>query len=271
VTRLALAYAIAAGVLAPAIANAQQYPYGPPVPPPQQQQPVPPGQAGQPMPGQAPYGTPYTTPYQQPYAQPPYGQPQPSPPPSNDDDAGRKLEFVYATAGAGGAYASLDALSGKGLQLKHLSGAGGAFELGVGLRLLVLTIGPRARALVLSNALLWQLGGEVGLRLPLGHWDPFVSIQGGYTFGSKPSEDVDCPSCGGGSSKSVGLSGGDVGLAGGVDYYLSSTFSLGGDLALMILFLSREAVAGTGVPALDSSASMTGFGAKLGAHAGLHF
>jgi hypothetical protein len=39
----------------------------------------------------------------------------------------------------------------------------------------------------------------------------------------------------------------------------------------MILFLSREAASNVLVPALDSSASMTGFGAKLGAHAGLHF
>ena len=121
--------------------------------------------------------------------------------------------------------------------------------------------------------MLWQLGGEIALRLPLGRWDPFIALQGGYTFGSKSRDDIQCRSgpCQGTSTDAVSISGADFGLAGGFDYYVSPVFSLGGDLAAMMLFLSRDPVPQTGEILLDDSASMTGLALKLGAHAAIHF
>lgn len=271
---LAFACALTSALTGAAVAQAQQYPYG--------QQPYPPPQ--QPYAPQQPYP-------QQPYGQPSYPQQQMqtaptgsvpyTPLPRNDDeDSGRKLEFFYARAGAGAAFVSLDALGGDNVKLQSLDGIGGAMELGLGARLLLVTVGPRARALVLSNATLWQLGGEVALRIPMGRWDPFVSLQGGYTFGQKPREDIDCgapaakcrpfSATGPMPDDPVGITGADLGLAGGLDYYLTPMFSLGGDLAVMMLFLTRDAVPQTTEPALDRDASMTGLGVKLGVHVGLH-
>ena len=265
---LTMALSPSASAQQPPVYGPQPYaqPYGPP----------PYGQPAPMQPQGAPYGpTPNAAPPQGGY---PYGpQPAVGPAPastSDGEDSGRTLEFFYARAGVGGAYASLDALSGTGLQLRNLSGVGRALEVGFGARLLIMTIGPRARALVLSNATLWQLGGELALRVPVGRWDPHVGLQGGYTFGQKPREDIECgrPTCDG--SGDVGISGGDVAIAGGVDYYVTPMFSLGADLAAMMLLLSRDAAPQPGLPpqpALNDAASMTGFGLKLGAHAGVHF
>lgn len=207
----------------------------------------------------------------------PYGSPYPQRAPStSSEDSGRGLEFFYARAGAGGAFVGLGALGGGDkLRLEDKSGVGGAFELALGVRLLVFTLGPRARLLLLAPATLWQVGAEAAFRVPLGRWDPFVGLQGGYTFGSSSNGNLVCangaPASSCGATGSASWGGADVGLTGGADYYLSPNLSLGAAANVMFLFLSRKAVDGTVDPGLSSAASATGIGLTLGAHAGLHF
>lgn len=243
-----------------------QYPYGPAVPAPAPAPaPAPPLQQVQLQP-QYPYGPP---------PQSPYGSTQPrqaaGPPSRNGEDSGRGLEFFYARAGAAGAFAALGALGhDDDLRMTDTSGVGGAFEVALGLRLLVFTVGPRARLLVLSPATLWQLGAEAAFHIPLGRFEPFVGVQGGATFGSTPSKNIVCvaaASCGG-DGASIG--GGDVGLSAGADYYVTPQLSLGGAANMMFLFLSRKGIGGAVEPALAGSAGVTGLGVTLGAHAAFH-
>lgn len=224
-------------------------------------------------------------PYGAPYGQPAYGAPAPAftttaPPNAHEEDSGRGLELVYARAGIRGAMIASEALGKGELRLKDPTGFGGALDVGVGVRLLVLTVGPRARALVLSNGTLFQVGGEVALRLPLGRLDPFVGIEGGYTFGSR-SKDAFSVGCAPGtptdpctvSGSSRAVSGLDLGLTGGLDYYVSPMLSFGGQASILFLFLSREGLpwALPAETAATASGSGTGLGVLLGGNAALHF
>ena len=152
-------------------------------------------------------------------------------------------------------------------RVKLGSGIGGAFELALGVRLLVFTLGPRARFMVLSDdKTLWQLGAEAAFHIPLGRFEPFVGMQGGYTFGSSSTQ----YKCAGACPSRLSFGGADVGLGGGADYYLTPQLSLGGAANVMFLFLSRKAVDGSPDPAFASSESMIGLGATLGVHAAFH-
>lgn len=269
----------AALFLSHAASAQQQYPYGPPIQQPGAaplQQPA----YGQPSTGypQAPYGT-TQLPYAQPQPQPqgPYMQPQAPYTAStqSDDDSGRGLEFFYARAGAGGAFVAPGALGhASNLGLEKTAGFGGSFEAALGIRLLVLTVGPRARLLLTSPMTLWQLGAEAAFRVPLGRWDPFVGINGGYTFGNSPLDNGRCsnglPASACGATDHFSIGGADVGVAAGTDYYFTPAFSVGGALNIGFLFLSRKTADGASDPQLQSSASMTGLATTLGLHLALH-
>ena len=225
-----------------------------------------------------PYGAPTNAPYGSPYGAPAYASA--APPVAHDEDSGRGLELVYARAGLRGAMVASQALGKGELRLKDPTGFGGALDLGVGVRFLVLSVGPRARALVLSNGTLFQVGAEVALRIPIGRLDPFVGIEDGYTFGSR-SKDAFTVTCAAGtptdpcavSGPSRSVNGLDLGLTGGLDYYVSPMVSFGGQASVLFLFLSREGLpwALANETAATSSGSGTGLGLLLGGNAALHF
>lgn len=179
------------------------------------------------------------------------------------EDSGRGLEFFYVNGGAGFSYVGLPSYGPPGYRFTQSSAVGPELDLGLGVRLLVLTIGPRVRFHPLTGYDLIQANLEVAVHLPLGSLDLYGGVHGGYSMMAKTKKAFEGAAT---TTNSVGMSGGDVGLDLGADYYLSSLFSIGGALSGEVIFLKTS-----DLPPPDTKGSATGVGLVLGARAGLHF
>lgn len=109
---------------------------------------------------------------------------------------------------------------------------------GVGVRLLFVTLGARARVGLFDAWDLFSVGGELGLRLPFGNLEPHFNLGGGYTaLGSFES------SLKSGAVQTAldntDIAGFYVRAGGGVDYYLTPRFSLGALASFEVLGLTR--------------------------------
>ncbi len=216
-TFASLAAAASLAVLvAPATARAQELE----PPPPMQQQPAP------------------TTPGL------PGSEPPNSAPATIDDqesqDSGLGLEWVWLNADAGFGYANMESFSTKSLGMQKTASSGPAFGVGAGVRLLFLTLGLRARDLVLDMGNLWEVGAEAAFHIRVWHIDPYFGIRGGYNFvGSLDTSTVGAAV---GSTSGVSVHGFNVGPMAGIDIYFSHAFSLGADVDAQFLFISRPPV-----------------------------
>jgi hypothetical protein len=199
-------------LFAPSLAQAQLTP-----PPPMQPQPTPaPTAPWNPFLPQAPQNQPYGQ-----YAGPSATQQQLNA--SAASDSGRGLEVAWANVEGGGSD-----LTGK-------SSTGGlTLGVGAGARFVLFSLGARVRVSPYKDFTLLQFLGEGGFHLPLGMWDPYAKLRLGY---AKTGDII----------PGVSASGFDLGGAVGVDYYLSSMFSLGIEGGVDGLFFDSKAalLAGT--------------------------
>ena len=177
---------------------------------------------------------------------------------AEQSDSGRGLEFLYFNVAGGGQFVSLgsDSLVPPGASS---SGFGPYFSAGAGLRLLFLTVGPSFRYATFSDTNLWTLNLDLGWHIPLGSLEPYAMVGAGFAklgyrdgaFGS--------------------TSGFDIRLGGGVDYYVSNVFSVGGTLQAELLRLVHGQVSNAAGSVLIAETSSVGFAVTAGAVVGLHF
>ncbi len=151
-------------------------------------------------------------------------------------DSGRGLEWVYLNADAGFSYIDMASFSSSSFGVQNTSSQGPTFGVGAGIRLFILTIGVRANLNELSSFNLWQLDGELGLHIPLGHWDPYFGLHGGYCFVGSLDDGLT-------GSSNISITGGDAGIQLGVDYYFNHFVSIGIEAAGSVLFLQRPPAA----------------------------
>jgi len=215
-TFASLAAAASLAVLvAPATARAQQL--EPPPPMQQQPQPPPPGYENAP--------------------------PNSAPATINDqesEDSGLGLEWVYLNADAGYGYANLESFSTTTLGMQKTASGGPAVGVGAGVRLLFLTLGLRARDLILDMGNLWEVGAEAAFHIRVWHIDPYFGVRGGYNFvGSLDTSTVGAAV---GNTSGLSVHGFNVGPMAGIDLYLSHNFSIGADVDAQFLFISRPPV-----------------------------
>jgi hypothetical protein len=199
-------------------------------------------------------------------------------------DSGRVLELVWANAEAGFGYVNMQSLNNSNFQVQNSSSVGGMFGVGAGIRLMVLTLGVRARLNELSAFNLWETNGEIGLHIPIKKWDPYFSIHAGYTFvgtlsSSALGASVSAP------PGDISIHGADAGVSLGVDYYIIPYLSVGLDLTGDALFLSRppaslpadfnslpsteqDSIKGESI--YKASGDAAGIGASGSLHVGLH-
>jgi hypothetical protein len=217
------------------------------------------------------------------------GNALPSTPPmppttSNEEaeDSGLGLEWVWFNADVGGGYVNLQSFSASNLALTTTEAGGPAFGVAAGVRLLFLSIGVRARDLLLSSiGSLWELSLEAALHTRVWRIDPYFGVRGGYNFvGSLSGDSVSVAS--GGSPSDVSIHGFNVGPMVGIDFYLSKLISLGVDVDGQFLFLQRpkpplpKGVQASTLPTqyqtlYNESGSSAGFGVTGTAHLGVHF
>jgi hypothetical protein len=197
---------------------------------------------------------------------------------ADKEDSGRGLSFVYLDAEAGPEYLGLHTLKASALvdaKLVRSKGARMVYGAGLGVRLLVFTFGARVRYGNFSDWHLLTLNAEAGMLIPLGRIEPYFTLALGYASlaGFDPAKLGFEPN----SAHGLDLRGG-----GGVDVYLSNTFSVGGKLTADVLFLSRKAqdLAPAAAATPDQQNARTvfgahgsgiGAGATLSAVLGLHF
>ena len=193
---------------------------------------------------------------------------------ADKEDSGRGLSFVWLNAEAGPEYLGLETLKSKSLvdgTLIHSKDLGMTYGAGLGVRLLVFTLGARFRFGNFPDWQTWTLNAEGGMHIPLGRVEPYVTFGGGYaSLGAYNKDRL------GGLPLSA-AHGFDVRGGAGVDWYLTNTFSVGANLTGEILYLSRKSSEGPIVQGPTSGSfvipggSGIGAGATLSAVLGLHF
>lgn len=193
------------------------------------------------------------------------------------EDSGRGLEFVWLNAEAGYQFVGLETFNGSKLlpgALTDTTQSGVAFGGGAGARLLFFTLGGRFRMGSFSAWDLWSVDLEAGFHLPYGSLEPYAYLGGGYcALGSFEARRV-----GELNAKDLEISGWNLRAGLGLDYYLSSVFSVGALLSGDILFLTRSKLAGIPSDTPDDLAdpygsdgkSIGGAGSLTGV-LGLHF
>jgi hypothetical protein len=208
--------------------------------------------------------------------------PPPPPPPqmgptqvaleqAQEKDSGRGLEFFYFLLEGGGQFASLDAISKSGTLIptsSSTSAFGAMFGASSGLRLLYFTVGPHFRFTHTNDWELWTLNLDFGWRVPLGKLEPHGEIGGGFAKLGKSADKV------ADFYRDVSISGFDFRLGGGVDYFPSGVFSIGAQVDVDFLRLSRGRVAALRAGSttdFTSDASSLGIAVTGCAVVGFHF
>lgn len=156
-------------------------------------------------------------------------------------DSGRGLEFVWLNVEGGGETLGLQTFRARDLvdgSVIHTKQTGLVYGAGLGVRLLVFTLGARFRMGSFPDYRLWTLNLEGGMHVPLGRIEPYFTLGAGYA--SLGPFDAGGPLGAGLKSAGINARGLDVRASAGVDFYLTDTFSVGGNLAGDALFLSRQ-------------------------------
>jgi hypothetical protein len=198
---------------------------------------------------------------------------------ADKEDSGRGLEFFWLNVEGGIQHLGLQTLKANHLvdsEVVKTVQTGPLFGGGLGVRLVFLTLGARFRFANFPDYQVWTLDGEVGFRIPIGILEPYFMLGGGYaSLGalSKGNFGTELNRAG------VAASGFNLRGGGGLDIYLSKTFSIGACLTGEVLFLKRpksDASALSGLPApaqqvyaLDGSS--IGSSVNLTGVVGLHF
>ncbi len=153
---------------------------------------------------------------------------------ADEKDSGRGLEFVWLNGEIGFQLLSLTSLSNNNLVPDRDSTFSSSLELGAGagIRVLYFTLGARFRYAPGADYNVWSLLGEAGLHIPLGSFEPQVVLGLGYSG-------VTAFETGSGDLDPFG--GVALRLGGGLDYYLSDSFSVGARVTGEMLFLKRPA------------------------------
>jgi hypothetical protein len=206
---------------------------------------------------------------------------------AKEEDSGRGLSWFWIDAEGGFQHVGLQTFEvdegALTAGLVESTASGGYIGAGLGLRLVFLTLGPRFRVGFFSPYQLFSIGGELGIRIPLGVVEPHFNLGAGYSaLGSLSGAIGNVPDA-------VSISGLDVRVGGGLDFFVTNVLSLGIGASWELLVLTRpgvpldnpQAACSGAATANDPNAAAqcaaqaegSGFGSaiSIGAKLGLHF
>jgi hypothetical protein len=186
---------------------------------------------------------------------PPMNPNAPPPPPAEGEtqrtldeaeqkDSGRNFELFWIDGTIGGSYIDMRSFDESSLNIKKSSAGGPAFSLGAGLRFLVFVAGARIRHNALSSFNMWQINGELGVKIPVSSIDLLFGLHGGYSFvgrlgDANQATNTSTPV----ANDAVSVRGFNGGLDVALDYYVSPLFSVGAGVLGDVLLLNRPPVA----------------------------
>lgn len=195
------------------------------------------------------------------------------------NNRGRGFAWAFGSAETGIQYLALNTFSSDALLPDDVSsdGVGPLAGLFMGARISLFTLGVRGRMALMPEYRYWNVGPELGVRIPLGDWEPHAALGGGLaglsgiTAGSRFD------------NEHLQVRGANARLGFGVDYFVSRRFSLSALLAAEAVVLVRKEVVAASVVAADTSdpystraallaadGSSAGFGSTASLAATLH-
>ena len=162
---------------------------------------------------------------------------------------GPESKHVWIDAQAGVEYINLQTFNADfdtvSVGLLPTAGVGPAVNIGAGLRFLCLTLGVRGRVASFQDSSplhtvgawqVWTLDGELGLRAPIGRFEPHAAIAAGYSSFGGFGDAIQ------GLSAGLDVHGVDGRIEGGADYWLTHDLSLGLDASAGLLGVARPGV-----------------------------
>lgn len=161
-------------------------------------------------------------------------------------DSGRNFEILWVDAHIGASYIDMRQFSSDTLAIEKANSGGPMFSLGAGIRYVLLVAGVRAKYNVLSAFNMWQVNGEIGLKIPIDSFDLLIGAHGGYSFvgslgdGTVAASDTSATPT---NKDAVKIRGFNAGLDLGVDYYITKNVSVGAGVFGDFLYLKRPPVA----------------------------
>ncbi len=162
--------------------------------------------------------------------------------PVNEEDDGRKVDFIWLEVEGGASYVDLIALEqnafagGRGTStgFSETSGVGPMFGVGLGFRVFFLALGARATLASYPGFEIGTVGAEVQFRLPVPVVEPWIRVGAGYAWqGNANYADP--------MMSSSTVHGWAIQGALGVDIFLAWWFSLGIGVGVDFLNMTRQA------------------------------
>jgi hypothetical protein len=172
------------------------------------------------------------------------------------EDSGRGLDWVWVDAEGGFEQLGLQTLNGGDQSfvagLVKTSSSGGAVGVGLGARLLFLTLLVRARVGVFDSGQLYRVGPEAGFHIPMGRIEPRATFGLGYAGVSNLQDAV-----GGMAAPDLSLKGFYTRLAAGIDYFPMPVLSVGATLSSDLLVLVRPALSSAQVSQIQAISGLS--------------
>jgi hypothetical protein len=203
---------------------------------------------------------------------------------AKEEDAGRGLTWLWVEAGGGFEHVGLQTFNVDEAAFSagfiETSASGAVIDGGLGVRLLFLTIGARARMGFFEPWQLGRVGGELGLRVPIGRIEPRFDAGFGYAALTGVSATT-------GDAIDANINGFYGRLGAGLDVFPVNWLAVGGGVSWEVLGLTRPGLGvstianleqtaeddpeAAGATALAAEGSGYGSSIAITARAGLHF
>lgn len=172
---------------------------------------------------------------------------------AKEEDSGRGLTWVWIDAQGGYEHVGLQTFN---VDTKNFTAGfvpttanGGVVAPGLGLKLLFLTIGARARIGFFDSWQLFSVGPELGLHFPLGNFEPHLDFAGGYTALGSFQGAIQ------GANDAIHIRGFFARIGAGLDYYVTPAVSLGAAVSWELLGLTRPGVDPSTVSSIQASSA----------------
>lgn len=168
---------------------------------------------------------------------------------AKEEDSGRGIEWVYLNVEGGFEQVGLQTFNVDKQNFTAgfvpTSASGSVVGAGLGLRLLFLTLGGRGRIGFFKAWQLFSAGGELGIHIPIGNFEPRIDLGGGYVGLGKVGLDL--------ADASVNIRGFYGRVGGGLDYYVTPVFSVGAAVSWEFMGLTRPGVSTDQVAKIKAS------------------
>jgi hypothetical protein len=200
---------------------------------------------------------------------------------AKEKDSERGQSWFYVDAEGGFQHVGLETFQVDDTSLSaglvETTSSGGYVGVGLGAHILVFTIGPRFRVGFFPDWQMFSIGGEIGMRFPIGIVEPFFNLGAGYTALGNFSGGISDV------SDHVDIRGADARVMAGVDFFVTKIFAIGVGASWEFLALTRPGIDPTTLgdqgQSLDEqqrlaiAAEGSGFGSafNIGARLSLHF